>query len=268
MICCHAVHGQYSTNCCVTNNKPRLLVTRPAGQSAQLSSLLEADGFEAIRLPTIEILDPISLYELEAVSDELDSVDLVVFVSVNAVQKGVEFILDRRDWPEQTAIATVGARSAEALLPYGLSTDYVPEHQFNSEALLALEELQDMSGQRVVIFRGNGGREYLHDTLLERGAEVDYIEVYRRACPVADEAALTSLLQPGYLAGITITSNETLQNLYDMAGVAGQPLLRDVPLVVASNRQASLAKALGFSKQPLLADNASAEAIVAAARAL
>ncbi|MDH3888912.1 MAG: uroporphyrinogen-III synthase, partial [Gammaproteobacteria bacterium] len=163
---------------------------------------------------------------------------------------------------------TVGARSAGALLPYGLSTDYVPEHEFNSEALLALDELQDMSGQRVVIFRGNGGREYLHDTLLARGAEVDYVEVYRRACPLADEAALLALLQPGYLAAATITSNETLQNLYDMAGAAGQPLLRELPLIVVGERQAALARQLGFSKPPLLAANASAEALVAAAQAL
>ena len=268
MICCRAVLDRYSTNCYVTPNKPRLLVTRPAAQAAHLCSLLEADGFEAIRLPAIEILDPLNLYELETVSDELDSVDLAVFVSANAVQKGVEFILDRRDWPEHTAIATVGARSAEALLPYGLSTDHVPEHQFNSEALLALDELQDMSGQRVVIFRGNGGREYLRDTLLERGAEVDYVEVYRRACPVADEAALLALLQPGYLAAITITSNETLQNLYDMAGAAGQPLLCELPLIVVSERQAALAGQLGFTRQPSLAANASAETIVAAAQAL
>jgi uroporphyrinogen-III synthase len=108
----------------------------------------------------------------------------------------------------------------------------------------------------------------LHDTLLERGAEVDYVEVYRRARPVADRAALAALLQPGYLAGITITSNEILQNLYDMAGAAAQPLLLEVPLLVVSERQAVLARQLGFSKQPLLADNASAEAIVTAARAL
>ena len=268
MSCCHAVPGQYSTNCCVANNKPRLLVTRPAAQSARLCSLLEADGFEVIRLPAIEILDPVNMYELEAVSDELDSYDLAVFVSVNAVQKGVEFILDRREWPEQTAIATVGASSAEALLPYGLSANHVPAHQFNSEALLALEELQDMSGLRVVIFRGNGGREYLRDTLVERGAEVDYVEVYRRACPAVDEAAMLKLLHPGYLDGITVTSNETLQNLYDMAGAAAQPLLCEVQLVVVSGRQASLARQLGFSKEPLLAANASAEAIVAAASGL
>lgn len=250
----------------MATSKPRVLVTRPAAQSARLCTLLESAGYEALRLPAIEILDPVNLYDLETVSDELDSYDLAVFVSVNAVQKGVEFVLDRREWPEDTAIATVGARSAEALLPYGLSTDYVPEHRFNSEALLALDELQDMTGQRVAVFRGNGGREYLHDTLLERGAEVDYIEVYRRACPAVDTAAMLKLLQPGYLGCITVTSNETLQNLYDMAGAAGQPLLCELPLVVVSKRQSELARQLGFRQEPQLAANACDEAIVAAVR--
>ena len=250
----------------MANSKQQVLVTRPAAQSARLCTLLEKAGYEAIRLPTIEILDPENLHELETVSDELDSYDLVVFVSVNAVQKGVEFVLDQREWPEETGIATVGARSAEALLPYGLSTDYVPEHQFNSEALLALDELQDMTGQRVAIFRGNGGREYLHDTLTERGAEVDYVEVYRRACPAVAAAAMLELLQPGYLDYITVTSNETLKNLFDMAGAAGQPLLCELPLVVVSQRQSLLARQLGFKREPLLAANASDAAIVDAVR--
>ena len=245
-------------------SKRRVLVTRPEAQSARLCALLETAGYEAICLPAIEILDPVNLYELEAVSDDLGSYDLAVFVSVNAVHKGVEFVLDRREWPEQTAIATVGASSAEALLPYGLSTDYVPTHQFNSEALLALDELQDMTGQRVIIFRGNGGREYLHDTLADRGAEVDYVEAYRRACPVVDEAAILNLLQPGYLDFITVTSNETLQNLFDMAGVAGRTLLCETSLVVVSQRQSLLARQLGFKLEPLLADHASDAAIVAA----
>ena len=145
----------------------------------------------------------------------------------------------------------------------------MPEDQFNSEALLALDELQDLSGQRVVIFRGNGGREYLHDSLLARGAEVDYVEVYRRACPVVDDdELLAGTIDQGYLAAVTVTSNETLQNLFDMAGAAGQPLLRELPLIVVGERQVALARQLGFSKQPLLAANASAEAIVAAAQSL
>ena len=185
-------------------------------------------------------------YRLEAIADTLEDYDLAVFVSVNAVQMGLERILDQRDWPEHTQIATVGARSAEALTAYGLSVDLVPEHQFNSEALLALEELEDMSGRDVVIFRGNGGREVLRDTLLERGAEVEYVEVYRRVCPTVDAGLMQQLLQPGYLDYITITSNEALQNLFAMAGKEGQAALRQIPLVVVGERQARLAAQLGF----------------------
>jgi uroporphyrinogen-III synthase len=166
----------------------RVLVTRPAGQAQRLCGLLEAAGHECVRLPTIEIQPAADPYRLEAIADTLEDYDLAVFVSVNAVQMGLEPILDQRDWPEHTQIATVGARSAEALTAYGLSVDLVPEHRFNSEALLALEELEDMSGRNVVIFRGNGGREVLRDTLLERGAEVEYVEVYRRVCPALSPA--------------------------------------------------------------------------------
>jgi uroporphyrinogen-III synthase len=226
--------------------------------------LLEAAGHEAIALPTIEILNPADSYRVEALTDTLEDYDLAVFVSVNAVRMGVEFVLNRRDWPGNTRIATVGASSAEALLPYGLSVDLVPEHQYNSEALLALEELQDMSGQNVVIFRGNGGRELLRDTLLARGADVDTVEVYQRACPAVDVQRMQTLLQPDTLDCITITSNEALQNLYAMAGSEGQPLLVKIPLVVIGPRQATLARELGFVQEPVIAANASDEAIVAA----
>ena len=242
----------------------RILVTRPAGQAGHLCGLLEAAGHEAIALPTIEILNPADSYRVEALVDTLEDYDLAVFVSVNAVRMGVEPILNQRDWPDNTRIATVGASSAEALLPYGLSVDLMPGHQYNSEALLALEELQDMSGQNVVIFRGNGGRELLRDTLLARGADVDTVEVYQRTCPAVDAQYMQTLLQPGYLDCITITSNEALQNLYAMAGSEGQPLLLKIPLVVIGPRQAARARELGFVQEAVIAANASDAAIVAA----
>ena len=120
-----------------------------------------------------------------------------------------------------------------------------------------------MRGRRVVIFRGNGGRDVLRDVLIQRGAEVDYVEVYRRACPVIDTTTSAHYWQPGAVDLITITSNESLQNLHAMAGPQGWPLLRELRLVVISERQVALARELGFKHRPLVAANASDEAVLA-----
>lgn len=242
----------------------RVLVTRPAGQAERLCRMIDAAGGEAFCLPAIDILEPVDSYHLESVVAALANYDLAVFISANAVTRGLDYITEHGEWPTHVRIATVGVSSAEALVPYGLAADLVPEHNFSSEGLLALDDLQDMHGKRVVIFRGNGGRDYLRDALVERGAEVDYVEVYRRACPLVDPQEIMPYWQPGALDIITITSNETLQNLFDMAGVEGQPQLREIPLLVVGERQAALAQQLGFIRQPLLAEHASDAAIVAA----
>jgi len=241
----------------------RVLVTRPAGQADRLHDLVAAAGGKPVRLPAIEIHDTLELERLQKVLMQLDSYDLAVFISVNAVDKAMEYCRVLPAWPASVQIATVGMRSAEALEAYGLTVDLVPEHRFNSEALLALPALQDMTGKRVVIFCGNGGRNTLRDTLVKRGANVDYVEVYRRVCPNVEPESLLHLWQPGLLDVISIASNETLQNLYDMAGAEGQPDLCRLPLVVASQRQAVLAEKLGFSQTPVVAENACDEAIIA-----
>jgi uroporphyrinogen-III synthase len=242
----------------------RVLVTRPAGQADRLHDLIAAAGGRPVRLPAIEIHDTPDMQSLQQALMQLERYDLAVFISVNAVVKTMEYCRFLSQWPATVKIATVGARSAEALEAYGLTVNLVPVHRFNSEALLALPELQDMTGRRVVIFRGNGGRDTLRDTLIARGAEVDYVEVYRRVCPDVDPASLLHLWQPGVLDVITVTSNETLQNLYEMAGAEGQEALDRIPLVVVSQRQVALAEKLGFVQKPLVAENAGDEAIVSA----
>lgn len=241
----------------------RVLVTRPAGQAQGLCDLIEAGGARAIHLPAIEILPSNDANALSAVIDSLDRFDLAVFISVNAVTAGLAAILRVRDWPGNVMLATVGPASRAAVEELGLSVDLVPEQVYSSEGLLALDELQSMRGKQVVIFRGNGGRDTLRDTLRARGARVEYVEVYRRARPRESGEALLQLLQKDGVDVITATSNEALQNLFDMAGPAGQPLLRRIPLVIPGHRQAELAARLGFVQGAVIAGHASDEAMAA-----
>lgn len=241
----------------------RILVTRPAGQAGGLCERIAKLGHEAIHIPAIEIAEPEDSKPLTEFIGRLEDCDLVILVSVNAVHLGLAKILQQRDWPQHTQLATVGQSSTAAVEALGLHVDHVPEHEFSSEGLLALPALQDMQGKRVAILRGNGGRSTLLEGLAARGAQVEYVEVYRRACPQGSAARLLQLLQDGALDVITATSNETLQNLFDMAGPQDQTLLRNIPLVVASRRQAMLAAQLGFMQGVVIAGHASDEAMAA-----
>jgi uroporphyrinogen-III synthase len=243
-------------------DRPRVLVTRPAGQAQGLCEQLEQAGFAAIHVPGIAISDPVDDRALVTLIPVLEQYQLAVFVSSNAVRHGLERLLQQRSWPARTAIATVGSSTTAAVEALGLKVSHVPEQEFSSEGLLALPALRNMTGQRVVILRGNGGRDTLHETLTARGAQVEYVEVYRRSCPEGGPAMLLPLLREHRLAAITATSNETLQNLFDMAGAGGQPLLRNIPLVVASRRQAALAARLGFRQGALIAGHASDAAML------
>lgn len=241
-----------------------VLVTRPAHQAEGLCRLIEQQGGSARRFPVLEILDPLDPGPLQAVARRLDAYDWAVFISANAVDRALDSILAVRDWPAGTRIAVIGRRSAQALQHHGLAADLYPEHKFDSEALLALPDMQQVEGKRVVIFRGDGGRELLAETLHGRGAQVDYIEAYRRARPEADAAPLLAQWRTGAIDVVVVNSAESLSNLVDMLGESGSALLRQTPLVVASPRLVPLTQLLGFRQAPVVADNATDDAVLRA----
>lgn len=240
-----------------------VLVTRPAGQAAGLCRLIEDAGGRAIAFPTIEI-------RLVADSEPArrcfaDAWDLIYFVSVNAVEQALALGADGR-WPRARRLAAVGRGTARALTLAGRAPDLVPNERYESEALLALPELADMRGQRVLIVRGEGGRELFAATLRERGAEVRFAEVYRRERPEVDPGPLLARWSDE-VAAVAVTSEEILRNLMALLGPAGQEPLRRTPLVVIAERTADAARALGFT-QVHQAERAEDEAVVRALCAL
>ena len=208
--------------------------------------LIRVSGGEAVVFPAIEILDPVDLTDLNQQIDRLHTFDWAIFISPTAVQRGMKLVLARRQWPARPAIAAVGLGSARALEACGFQHVLAPSGQSDSEALLALPELNQVSGKRIVIFRGEGGRELLAETLRQRGAEVVYAECYRRAKPAASFAAVIDAHLRTPLSAITITSTEALNNLLDVAGPENQPVLAGIPFFVSHQRIAESARQRGI----------------------
>lgn len=222
------------------------MVTRPAGQATHLAEALVALGAHPVLFPVLAIEALADITPLLDAAIRLDQYDWAMFVSPNAVDHALGAILARRPWPAAVRVATVGQGSEMALAKHGIVDVVAPRERFDSEALLALPEFAEVRGKRVVIFRGDGGRDLFGDTLKERGARVDYVVCYRRTRPALDPAPLLRLWSEGRLDAVTVTSSEGLRNLYEMIGKLGQGWLRRTPTFVPHARIAEQAAALGL----------------------
>ena len=223
----------------------RVLVTRPVEQAEELCRLIEAQGGIAVRFPTIAVIATDDTEEIQQRLLNLEHVDWLIFVSRNAVNFALK-ANNGKITPNKTRIAAIGKATAETLNKAGLNVDLMPSVGFDSEALLAMPELQQIQGQIVLIVRGSGGRETLATVLTERGAIVEYLDVYQRSIPSVDESELYTLLNSHRLNILTATSGEVLENLLTMVTKSYHTLLFDLPLIVVSDRIKQLATDLGF----------------------
>jgi len=219
-----------------------IVVTRPREQAAQMVQRIEQAGGKAILFPLLEISPAADPQPLRALVSRLHEFNLAIFISPNAVRYGMEAIRAAGSLPAKLKIATVGQGSAKALRDLGVQEIIAPQDRFDSEALLALPELQQVAGWRVAIFRGDGGRELLGDTLKARGATVEYVACYRRARPQQDAGALLAA-EPH---AITVTSSEALGYLWEMLDESSRARFAAVPLFVPHARIAEAAQRLGW----------------------
>lgn len=225
-----------------------ILVTRPADQARQLAEKIRSAGGHPVLFPVLEIRDTANPGLLLDLIQRLDEFDLAIFISPNAVTKAMTRISAMRSLPATLKVAAVGQGTSRALGQFGVGNVIAPTKRFDSEALLEVKELKEVAGKRVVIFRGDGGRELLGDTLRKRGAMVEYVECYRRVKPEVDIALLLRMATSGGLYAITITSSEGLRNLCEMVGDAAEQVwFKKAPLFVSHERIAQTASILGFA---------------------
>ena len=238
-----------------------VLVTRPQHQSEELCDLIEAAHGRPVRFPAIEIHGPADKRAARETLAGARHADLLIFVSTNAVQYA--FPLLPGQLPLDVQIAAVGKATAEALSEQGLEPTLVPP-RMDSEGLLDLPAMREVSGKTVYILRGNEGRELLQETLSARGARVQQVEVYRRTLPQRQAAATNLVRNWARLVDVvTATSNAIIDNLFTMLGDEGAELLRTTPLVVISQRMAEHVVGLGCEQVHLAASARSADLLQA-----
>ena len=224
-----------------------VLVVRPRAPAAATAAAVAAAGGRAFVLPVMEI-EPVAGAGLEDIIERLDSFARAIFVSQNAVAHGLAAVRARRAWPDHLPAAAVGAGTRDALLAAGIREVAAPASGFDSESLLALPEFANVAGRRVVIFRGEGGREWLASALVGRGAQVEHAVCYRRIAAAPDTREVLAAWRGGAIGAVTVMSRESLEGLYAILDADGRALLAATPVLVPHERIAARARELGLAQ--------------------
>ena len=240
-----------------------VLVTRPRTQAADLVAAIEKEGGTTYCFPVIDIA-AIDETVVSAAASRLPKPDIVIFISRNAVEYGLQYTAGSR-------IAVIGPATANAVAAAGHIVDIQPASGYDSEHLLREAELQTVVGKEIRIIRGDTGRELLAKELTERGANVSYLSVYQRRTPTADPEALASLeasWRAGDISIITVMSVQSLNNLVTLLPDWCRQQLETTPLVTPSGRVLKEALDLYPASRPVLAAGPQAHSMVQAMIAL
>ena len=243
-----------------------LWASRPQHQNARWCELLRPLG-PVLDMPLLAIVPVTGSEDQQCIKSrilDLDYYKHVIFVSQNAVTHAFEWI--EQYWPQlPTGVRwyAVGEKTAASVREHCVSVTECGK-AMNSEALLALPDLQSVANQKILICRGKGGRTTLAEVLRERGATVDYCELYERRSTSTDNLAdrLGKDLRDIHHV-VPLFSGETLLNFTNALPIGCNKAL--FSLIVPAERVAHIAVQAGF-EQITIAQNASEASMLAATR--
>lgn len=235
-----------------------ILNTRPAHQQEALTARLEAEGARVLSFPAIEIELAEPGPAQRRIAAGIEAFDILLFVSRNAVDGAFTWLDPQRLAPSQR-FGVIGSATRDALLAAigDPGSRLIESEPYNSEALLEVDALRAVDGKRVLIFRGQQGRNLLGDELERRGARVEYLEVYRRELPRVDADAFASLVEAGFPTLAVLTSNEGMHNLLRLVDAASRERLCAIPWLLISERMRESAQELGHNAAIVIARSAS-----------
>ncbi|KPD04304.1 uroporphyrinogen-III synthase [Moellerella wisconsensis] len=224
-----------------------ILVTRPSPNGEQLVELLKTQGLTAYHAPLINIIPGSELPNLPTKLDQLESTDLVFLLSKNAVWYANSRLQQAGlNWPNKLSYYGIGGSTGKMFQQITGRTIVWPEDGETSEILLALPELQFLEGKKVLLLRGNGGRELLASTLRSRGAYIDYCECYSRQAINYEISLFNAQWRTKNISTIVVTSGQQLNLLTHLIADDYQDWWYSRHLLVVSHRIANIAHEMGW----------------------
>lgn len=230
----------------------RVLLTRPYAKNIELAQLLLANDIYSHNhsLLKSDIVDALITQE------SMDSADIIIAVSENAVNFAHQ---QWSAWPKKATYLAIGEATQRCFNAINIDAQFPQEP--TTEGLLKLPCLTDVKHKNIIIMRGNGGRETLANSLVERGASVRYFEVYQRHLTPITPNLCALEWQQHQINIIVVTSGEILQHIYTNIGEKALSWLQNLWLVVPSERIATIARQLG-AKQVSVSHGADNESIL------
>ena len=220
-----------------------IAITRPIDQAKKLANLIEQAGGTPILFPLIEITPLKDYSQFEVVISDIATYDWAIFISSNAVQNGMPHFI-KKGIPSTLQFAAIGPVTASELQNFGVKEVLIPNDRFDSESLLTLPEMANVTNKKILIVRGVGGRDVLAETLKTQGATVTFAECYQRTNPQTNCDLLAQLWADKKLHAIVVTSSEAMRHLLALAGDADW--LKQVTLFVNHARISELPLQIGL----------------------
>lgn len=241
-----------------------LWLTRPEGTADELTQACAEHGIGVVQLPLMDIVPFDDAGAAARMVMNLDQYSHVIFISANAVRYGMALI--EQYWPQLPVGVqwlAIGTATAKALQRHDVQV-VAADGAMNSEALLSQDTLQAGEQlQRVLIMRGVGGREHLAEVLRQRGAHVNYCELYQRTAPDYPQGIVAHVFDTLGVNCWLASSTETLHNGLMLAAREGREDVLQAPVIVPGSRVADAAREAGCQRV-VQAENAGSQAVMTA----
>lgn len=248
-----------------------IVLTRPIGQTQALLDVLNTrltrlsasagERPNMLSVPLLSIIPKDGVLLADQVRSALHRADLAIFVSPNAIECTLHLV--GKSWqalsPQPPAIGVMGGSSHQTLRKHGIGLEASPTpivipdlpEQWDSESLWKkLQDLNwDWSQRRVIIFKGEGGRDWLADTLQHAGAQVEPISVYSRAPLDIANPIWLSVQELDFAQSLwLLTSSEAVRYLGKVMQAQLPGRLQAASAICTHHNISAAAKEIGFGK--------------------